>query len=212
MRKLSLILFIAPYLSIAQSSVKVNFNSVYVGQNISFDFDYQINRYLFSIGAVYYPGIDKKTIPFNSFYRNRGAPANTIQHFGFQYNIGYRLYRNSHFDLYGVYRGSLASMNTYIKLFQIYTPIVPEPQMIEDYAVTIQDHEFGPVFSFDNTFGLLFRGKITKSLFFNLQGGVGFTYLKNTDETVITPSNSGSSQICYTFSIGLGYSFENFKN
>ena len=165
MRKLSLILFIAPYLSIAQSSVKVNFNSVYVGQNISFDFDYQINRYLFSIGAVYYPGIDKKTIPFNSFYRNRGAPANTIQHFGFQYNIGYRLYRNSHFDLYGVYRGSLASMNTYIKLFQIYTPIVPEPQMIEDYAVTIQDHEFGPVFSFDNTFGLLFRGKITKSLF-----------------------------------------------
>lgn len=195
----------------AQSSIKLNYNQVYVGKNLSMVFDHQIDKFLFSIGAVYYPGIDKEKIPFNTFYKNRGAPSNTRQHFGLQFNIGYKIYANNYFDLFGIYKGNLASMNTYIKFFQTYTPLVPEPQGIEDYAVTIQELEYGPVFSFDNTFGFLLKGNLTNNLFFNLYGGVGFTYLKNTDDTILTSTNFGSAQLSATFSIGLGYSFKDSK-
>ena len=212
-KKLLLISLIAPYICLAQTSIKINYNQVYVGKNISVDFDYQIDKILLSLGAVYYPGIDKKKIPFNTFYKNRGTPSNAIQHFGLQFNIGYKIYANNHFDLFGVYKGNLASMNTYIKFLQTYTPLIPEPQGIEDYAITIEELEFGPLFSFDNTFGLLFKGKITRSLFFNLHGGIGFTYLKNNDEFTITPENfNGTINLSTTFSIGLGYSFNRIKS
>lgn len=102
-------------------------------------------------------------------------------------------------------------MDTYFRLFQNYEALVPEPQGQEDYAVTIHSDEFGPLFSFDNTFGLLFKGKITDNLFLNLHGGVGFTYLKSNDEFVITAASYGSSFLSTSFSIGFGYSFANLK-
>lgn len=111
-------------------------------------------------------------------------------------------------DLFGVCRGSFAYMNSYLRIFKNYAALVPEPKVEEDYALIIKNHDFGPVFSFDNTFGLLYKGKITNYLFLNLQGGVGFTYLKNNDEFFITPINyKGASFLSDSFSVGLGYSF-----
>lgn len=207
-----LLLMIVPCVCMAQSSIKINYNQVYIGKNLSVDFDHQIDKFLFSVGAVYYPEVDKEKIPFNTFYKNRGTPSNARQHLGLKFNIGYKIYANNHFDLFGVYKGNIASMDTYIKFFQIYTPLVSEPQGIEDYAVTIQDLQYGPVFSFDNTLGLLFQGKIAKDLFFNFHGGVGFTYLKNSDDTILTATKFDSSELSTTFSIGLGYTFKNSNN
>lgn len=213
MRKFLTIILIAPYLCMAQSSIKVNFNTVFIGNNVSICYDYQLDKVLLSIGTSFYPGINKDKVSFNTLYKDRGSPSNIKQHFGLQYSLGYKIYGNDHFDLFGLYKGSLASMDTYFKYFQNYTALVPEPQDIEDYAVTINTDEFGPLFSFDNSLGLLFKGKITSSLFLNLHGGIGFTYLKNNDEYTVTPeSYNGTINLSSSFSIGIGYSFKNSKN
>ena len=210
MKKIFLIVLslIVPYLGLTQSFIKVNYNDVYIGGNISIDYDYQISRFLLSIGPTYYFGVNKDKVAFHHFLKDRGAPSNTKQHFGLQFNIGYKIYGNQHFDLFGVYRGSFAYMNSYLRIFKNYAALVPEPKVEEDYALIIKNHEFGPVFSFDNTFGLLFKGKITNYLFLNLQGGVGFTYLKNNDDFFIIPINyKGASFLSTSFSVGLGYAF-----
>lgn len=207
-----MILLIGPYLGMAQSSVKINYNSVYVGKNISIDCDYQRDKILLSIGANYYPGVNKDNVSFNTFYKNRGTPSNIRQHFGLQFKIGYSICANKHFNLYGVYKGSLAYMNTYFKFFQNYAALVPEPQGIEDYAVLVKTREFGPIFSFDNNLGLLFKGKITDDLFLNLYSGIGFTYLKSNDKFVITSiSYKGASFLSTSFTIGFGYSLNNSR-
>ncbi|MEX1191661.1 MAG: hypothetical protein WEA99_06780 [Brumimicrobium sp.] len=212
MKKLILTLMIVPYICVAQSSLKINYNEVYVGNNISIDFDYNLDNILLSFGVVYFPGINKDNVSFSAFYKDRGSPTSFKQHFGFQYNIGYMIYNNDHFDLFGVYKGSLSSMDTYFKFFQNYAALVPEPQGIEDYAVTINTDKFGPLFSFDNTLGILLKGNLTNNLFFNLHGGVGFTYLKNNDDFTITSASYGTISLSTTFSIGLGYSFNNLKS
>jgi hypothetical protein len=176
------------------------------------DFDYQLGKIIFSAGVAYFPGVNKDKISFNTFYKDRGSPTNFIQHFGIQFGGGYKIYENSHFELFGLYKGCLASMDTYFKFFQNYTALVPEPQDIEDYAVIVNTDEFGPLFSFDNSFGLLLKGNLTNNLFFNLNGGVGFTYLKNTDEFVITSESFGGNiSLSAMFSLGFGYSFMNSK-
>jgi hypothetical protein len=212
MKKLIILLMIVPYVCMAQSSLRINYNQVYVGKNISVDFDYQFNKIILSIGANYYPGINKDKVAFHHFLKNRGTPSNIWQHFGLQLSTGYKIYDNKHFDLFGVYKGSIASMNSYFRGFTNYAPLVPDPQDEEDYALVINNHEFGPVFSFDNTLGLLLKCKITDNLFLNLHGGLGFTYVKNNDDFFIIPASFGSTLISNSFSIGLGYSFKNSKN
>jgi hypothetical protein len=212
MRRFLFVILFIPLFSLTQSSVKVNYNTVYVGKSLSADFDYEIDKFIFSVGLAYFPGINKDQVSFNTFYKDRGSPTNFIQHFGIQFGGGYKIYENRHFELFGLYKGCLASMDTYFKFFQNYTALVPEPQDIEDYAVTVNTDEFGPLFSFDNTLGILFKGNLTNNLFLNLHGGVGFTYIKNKDQFTITPSNTGSSLLSTTISIGFGYTFMNSKN
>jgi hypothetical protein len=181
MRSFLFVFLFVPIFSMTQASIKINYNTVYVGKNASVDFDYQTGKTIISAGVAYFPGINKDKISFNTFYKDRGSPNSFIQHFGIQFSGGYQIYENSHFELFGLYKGCLASMDTYFKYFQNYTALVQEPQDIEDYAVTVNTVEFGPLFSFDNSLGLLFKGKVANNLFLNIHGGVGFTYLKNND-------------------------------
>ena len=204
MRKLLLLFIIASNFGLGQSSIELNFNDAYIGKNFSLDYRYDLKSIYFKLGVTYH--INRiETLPEDIFYRNAGYATNTGQHFGLQFGGGYTFYENEFCDVAIYYKGYMASMNTYIKSFKIYEPLVANPQSEEDYALIKNDKDFGPIFTFENTVGITISAKLFSNVQLTLGGGLGHMLIRNKSNNVyFGPEGKTNKAYVFTSSYYLG--------
>ena len=208
MRILLLLLGLLPTYIFTQHAIEFNFNQVYIGRNLSLDYQYEKNSLFLNMGTSYH--INRiELMPVSQFYKKMGYASSITQRFGFQIGAGYHFFKNERFKAGIYYRGYLAHMDSQIK-FPSALPLDGNPQSDQDYAGIIDNRVFGPLFTFENTLGLSIKTKLFDDFYTSIRGGFGMMFFRNYDENIFLGYEPGfpiGQAFISSWSIGLGYEF-----
>ena len=208
MKKILFLLLLIPAISSAQS-IGVNYNNAYIGNNISVDYTYSLNKFYFNGGLNFHINRDEDVKSF-SMLKDAGHADDFGQHLGLQLGFGYVFYKNNFVEFSAYYSSYVARMNTQTKFYGALFPLIPDPMSDEDFAFTLERREFGPLVTFENVIGLSMKTKLSDNFYTLIRGGYGVIFFKNYDENTYInlggKPNTGHVFIS-SFSLGLGYTF-----
>jgi hypothetical protein len=203
-----LVLF-SSFSGFSQSSIEFNFNDVYIGRNLSFNWKKYYSNLSFSSGLTYHINrIDK--VPIGTFIKKSAVAENFGQRFGVQFGFEYFLYKNEFCKIGLFYSNQISLINQLIKVYPAYDTLVSNPQSEFDFLYTKYERKYGPVFTSDNVIGITLKNNITKNIYLSTRGGLGILFWKNTDNSLLLiggKKNNQSYNFTSFFSIGIGYTF-----
>lgn len=191
--------------SYGQKSLSINFNKVHTGNNISVRHSlYSDDKNELSLGLKYHFNRYPTHFENNLFYKAIDAK-NFIQHFGPDVQYKYNLKKLGSENIIYLYSNIQYTYAGTSNIF--YNPI-------ENKSYKRVNVEFKPMHMIEQHLGVGLTSKLTKSIYFNINCGIGAIFLWDIDERIWLGAYHHDWSVARAFSIGLVYKYgkDNKKN